>query len=157
MKLKNTISLPFLFIFIASGVACADNQNLGRSFRAIADQFSFDRGNRTANIPLDVTVSGWAVSCSRTRAIVWGHDNNLVEMGAPPVVKVYLIDIERDEPINHYTVTRGPYEVTFSRDQSRATVDDYVVDQASGEVIGMTEDINLAAESCPLFSGKQSD
>lgn len=157
MKFKNTITLLFLFIFVASGAACADNLNLSQSFRATANQFSFDRSQHTINIPLDVSVSGWVVNCSRTRAIVWGQDKNLVEVGAPPVVKVYVINIEHAEPISHYSVTRGPYEATFSQDQTRAIVDDYVVDPMSGEVIGMKEDINLVAESCPSFSGKQSD
>lgn len=157
MKFKNTITLLFLFIFVGSGVACAGNRNLSKSFRATADQFSFDRGRRTINIHLDVIVSGWVVNCSRTRAIVWGQDNNVTEVGAPPVVNVYVIDIEHDKPINHYTVTRGPYEAIFSQDQNLAIVDDYVVDQTSGEVVGMTEDIKLAAEFCPSFSGKQSN
>lgn len=156
MKFKNTIVLSFLLMFVASIVACAGGQDSVRSFRATSNQFSFDRGQFTINIPLDVSVSGWVVNCSRTRAIAWGQYDKLQEVGAPPVVKVYVIDIEHDEPISHYTVTRGPYEATFSQDQNWAIVDDYVVDQTSGEVIGMTEDVKLTTESCPSFSGKQS-
>ena len=157
MKSETTLTLLFVFIFVASGSACAGKQSSGQSFRASADQFSFERDQRTISIHLDVAVSGWAVNCSRTRAIVWGQDNTVMEMGAPPVVKVYLIDIEHDKPINHYTVTRGPYEATFSQDQSQAIVDDYVVDQTSGDVIAMKEDVKVVAEYCPSFSGQRSN
>src|SRR5690606_7674603 len=81
MNSENTLTLLFVFIFVASGSACAGKQSSGQSFRASADQFSFERDQRTISIHLDVAVSGWAVNCSRTRAIVWGQDNTVMEMG----------------------------------------------------------------------------
>lgn len=152
---RNPITLLPLSILIASGMACASNQGSSQSFRASANTFSFDRNQRKIDIRLDATITGWTVNCSRTHAIVWGKADDLEEVGAPPATRVYVVDIEHDKPINQYTVTRGPYEVIFSQDLRQASVDDYVIDQNSGEIVGMTEDINLMAESCPSFPDKQ--
>lgn len=157
MKLRKNIFTLILFVLYFSSAACAGNQSIDQSFRAASGQFSFNHGQHEINIPLDITVNGWSVNCSRTRAVVWGQAEDLAKIGDPPVVRVYVIDISHAKIINNYTVTRGPYEVTFSKDQKQASVDDYVIDQNSGEVVSMTEDMKLEAESCPLFPGKQSN
>ncbi|QJQ01351.1 hypothetical protein C798_14225 [Herbaspirillum rubrisubalbicans Os34] len=135
----------------------AANLELRSSFRAGENGFAFEVGKHTVSIQLGIRVSDWAVNCSRTRAIAWGQDLSKARIGAPPVSKVYVIDLERRKPINHYTRTRGPYEAAFSRNQKTAIVDEDVVDLRTGKVVDMIYDMNLDLENCPSFPGKQSD
>lgn len=140
------LSLP---LFLAPCFrASAVTRELAHSFRPTAAGFTFDRSGRAVTIPIKETISDWRVNCNRTRAVVWGQAEDLAEVGAPPVARVYILNLEKEEVISVYTVTRGPYEVIFSQDLKHASVDDYVIDQASGEIVGMTEDIKLVAESC---------
>lgn len=71
------------------------------------------------------------------------------------MTKVYIIVLKRGKPINHYTGTRGPYEVAFSRDQKTAIVDDDVVDLATGKLVDVIDEMKLDVETCPSFPGKQ--
>lgn len=148
MKSRISLSLSLLLVIVTWFTACAGSKELGQSFRPTAAGFTFDRSGRAVTIPIKETISDWRVNCNRTRAVVWGQAEDLAEVGAPPVARVYILNLEKEEVISVYTVTRGPYEVIFSQDLKHASVDDYVIDQASGEIVGMTEDIKLVAESC---------
>lgn len=155
MRPENSLLLLLTFL-LASCQSSAEDKNQAQSFRAASNVFSFDRNELEVNLPTEAIISGWSVNCNRTRAIAWGQASDLLSVGTPPVAKIYIIDLGNESFINHYTVTRGPYEVVFSRNQKHASVDDRVIDQSSGETIGMTEDIKLVPESCPGFVGKQS-
>ncbi|WP_148289017.1 hypothetical protein [Herbaspirillum sp. B65] len=157
MKSKTAITLIFLTALFSSGTVGAENPELRRSFRGIANQFVYDVGRRTIKIKLDIPVNHWTVNCHRDRAIIWGQDLSQARIGAPPVTKVYIIDLKRGKPINHYTGTRGPYEAAFSRDQKTAIVDDDVVDLATGKLVDVIDEMKLDVETCPSFPGKQSN
>ncbi|WP_157174207.1 hypothetical protein [Herbaspirillum sp. GW103] len=135
----------------------ASNIELRNSFRGGANGFAFKAGTRTVSIPLGIRVSDWAVNCSRTRAIAWGQDLSKARIGAPPVNKVYVIDLTKRKPINHFTRTRGPYEAAFSRNHKTAIVDHDIVDLTTGKVVDVIYDMNLDLETCPAFPGKQSN
>lgn len=156
--MKSKFPLPLflpIFLFFSDPVS-ATNLELASSFRGGANSFAFEVGKRTVSIRLGIRVSDWAVNCSRTRAIVWGQDLSKARIGAPPVTKVYVIDLKKRKPINHYTRTRGPYEATFNRNHRTAIVDHDIVDLTTGKVVDVIYDMNLDLETCPSFPGKQS-
>ncbi|AON53041.1 hypothetical protein [Herbaspirillum seropedicae] len=157
MKSNTSITLIFLTALFSSGTLGAESPELLSSFRGIANQFVYEAGKRTIPIKLDIPVNHWAVNCARDRAIIWGQDLSQARIGAPPVTKVYIIDLKRGKPINHYTGTRGPYEAAFSRDQKMAIVGDDVVDLATGKLVNVIDDMKLDVETCPFFPGKQSN
>lgn len=156
MNLRPALTISALVILIALDTACARENKFPSSFRVTTDHFSYTRDGQDIHINLESTMSAWSVNCPRTRAVVWGRDWSKAQLGDPPFSRVYLIDLERDKTVDQFTVANGPYEAIFSGDQKFVSVDDIVLDQASGNRIGMTEDIQFEVESCPSFAGKQS-
>lgn len=156
MKTKLSVTLCFLIGLSFSGTTLGESLELRSSFRGAANRFEFEIGTRTINIHLNIFINDWAVNCARTRAVVWGVDRSKEQLGIPPFSKVYLINLEKGKIINYYTVTRGPYGATFSADRRVVMVDDYVIDQATGEVVNMTYYMKPEIETCPSFPGKQS-
>lgn len=157
MKSKISVILFLLLVLFGESALGAENQDLRRSFRGVVNRFTFDLGKRTITIRLNILINGWTVNCARTRAVVWGIDRGKEQPGAPPFSRVYIINLEKGKIINQYTVTRGPFGATFSADRRMAMVDDYVVDQDSGEVVSMTYYTKLDEESCPSFPGKTAN
>lgn len=151
------LSLFLSMFFLFPDPISASNIELRNSFRGGANGFAFEAGKRTVSIPLGIRVSDWAVNCSRTRAIAWGQDLTKARIGAPPVNKIYVIDLKKRKPINHFTRTRGPYEAAFSRNHRTAIVDHDIVDLTTGKVVDVIYDMNLDLETCPSFPGKQSN
>ncbi len=147
----------FLFaLFACPASAGAETPRHRSAFRAVGNQFAFEAGRRTVAVQLDIPVNQWTVNCTRTHAIVWGIDQRKLPMGVPPFNKIYVIDLRRGKPVDHFTRTRGPYGARFSKDQTMAIVDDEVVDLAKGKVVGYIYDMKLDDETCPPFPGKQS-
>lgn len=157
MNPRPVVTLSVLAFLIALRTVCALDDTFASSFRVTTDHFSYIRGGVDIHISLESTMSMWRVNCARTRAVVWGRDWSKVQLGDPPVSRVYLIDLVGDKIVDQFTVTSGPYEAVFSKDQKLARVDHTVLDQASGSRIGMTEDVYFEVESCPAFAGKRSD
>lgn len=148
MKSSTAFPLSLLLVIATSFTACAGDKELGRSFRATAAGFTFDQGAHSFTIPINTAISDWRVNCSRTRAVAWGRAQDLEKVGAPPVTRIYALNLEKRTIISSFTVTRGPFEVIFDQGQKWASVDDYVIDQNSGEIVGMTEDFKFPGESC---------
>ncbi|MDR9846648.1 hypothetical protein [Herbaspirillum huttiense] len=140
-----------------SGKANAANFESRSSFSSGKNLFSFKQGKRTVRFDLDIHVNGWSINCTRTRAVVWGVDLGLSQSGVPSVSKVYIINLDSRKIINHYTITRGPFSAAFSADHRTVIVDDYVIDQNSGKVLSMTDNVKIATEACPSFPGKHSE
>lgn len=150
-----------MILALLIGLFCSDsiateNLNLRRSFRGVTTQFAFDSGKRTITFHLRILINGWAVNCARTRAIVWGVALRREQLGVPPFSRVYLINLEKRKIINHYTETRGPFGAIFSRDQKMAILDDLVLDLATGREVAEIDRLDVQAETCPSFPGKQS-
>ncbi|AON53042.1 hypothetical protein [Herbaspirillum seropedicae] len=157
MKNKVLIFSILLTALPVSGTANAANLDFRSSFGSEKNLFSFKQGARTVRFNLDIYVNGWSINCARTRAVVWGVDLSPDLLGVPPVSKVYIINLDKRKIINHYTITRGPFSAAFSADHKTVIVDDYVVDQDSGEVVNMTYYTKLDVENCPSFPGKTAN
>lgn len=156
MNPRRSIACLLLASLFSLTRAVAHDRELGTSFRGSKNQFSFERNKKTITLRLHILINGWVVNCARTRAAVWGVGRGKERLGVPPFSKVYLINLEKGKIINYYTVTRGPYGATFSADRKVVMVDDYVIDQATGEVVTMTYYSKPEVETCPSFLGKQS-
>ncbi|MCP1572772.1 hypothetical protein J2S30_001151 [Herbaspirillum rubrisubalbicans] len=158
MKPKGSTTCLLLLSLLVSLEAAPHDQELGTSFRGSKTQFSFERNKKTLTLRLNILINGWAVNCARTRAIVWGINRGKEQLGVPPWSKIYIIDLKRAQPMNHFTRTHGTFGASFSMDQKMAIVDDDVVDLATGKVINQIYYMNkLDLETCPSFPGKQSD
>lgn len=157
MKNKILIFSILLSALPVSGTANAENLDSRSSFSSGKNLFLFKQGRRTVRFHLDIHVNGWSINCTRTRAVVWGVDLGLSQSGVPSVSKVYIINLDSRKIINHYTITRGPFSAAFNADHRTVIVDDYVVDQNSGKVLSMTDNVKIATEACPSFPGKHSE
>ena len=158
MSYKKSNSLLFLFALSVSGIIYADDTELATSFSVTDKQFSYERNRRKIHIHLKPTMSSWIVNCDRTRAVVWGRAWSELKLGDRPFSRAYLVDIENDKVMGQITTTDGLFSVSFSKDRKLVRVDNWMFDLASGRVLDESPwDINLVAESCPPFFGKQSD
>jgi len=116
----------------------------------------YTHDQRPKVLSLEIVISGWKVSCSKTRAIVWGQTTRELPLGEPPYAEVYVLDLHRGGILDSFTTNRGPFDIEFDSAGSYVIVDDFVIDAESGR-IKFTEvppSFKQQAETCPDFPGR---
>lgn len=157
MNCKNVLTMSLFAPLALFNTACANDLSRIGSFRTTAETFLFNRGPQEISVALEPTMNAWSVNCDKNRAVVWGRAWDELNIGETPYSRVYLINLDLAEVVTNFTVTRGPYEVVFSEDNRLVSVDETILDQSSGDVVGTTEEIRMKPESCSSFPGKQSE
>lgn len=137
------------------GVLNAEAQDRAFS-KGDADVFVIRQGSATHRLKLNVTIAGWKVSCSRSRAVIWGQTRSDLPIGTPPYASVYILDVQLPKVIGELTTTRGPFDVDFTRDNRFIVVDENVIEFATGRVMSseLPPGFKVEPESCAEFLGK---
>lgn len=154
MKSNRLFAFLLFLLFSLSVLATAesvDYKKLG------IRTFEIQGKNKLIKIRLDVNIADWRISCNRKTAIVWGQTLSRLKTGVSPYATIYIIDLTKGKSLNFYTTTRGPFDVEFDKNESRAFIDDFIVDAKTGKILSTfnAEDQEAEKERCASFTGQK--
>lgn len=105
---------------------------------------------------LNHRVDAFEVKCDKSLIVAWGEAPPLKKMGSVPFSGVTVFRLADMRQLSSFTLSRGPFEVKFTRDGSAILIDDSIFDVKSRKMSDQSaESIESALlDKCPDFKGK---
>ncbi len=150
--IKFDSSLIILFL-----LACSSSKAIGFDVRrAFPNSIDIEDGGTKKSVRLSHRVDAFEVKCDKSFIVVWGEAPPLRKMGSVPFNGVTIFSLADMRQLSEFTLSRGPFEVKFTRDGSSILIDESLFDIKSRKMtdrsIGSIE--NALLDECPDFKGK---
>ncbi|WP_396271221.1 hypothetical protein [Ideonella sp.] len=144
--------LVVLFLF-----ACSSPKAVGFDVRpAPQNSIEVEKLGARKSARLNHRVDAFEVKCDKSLIVVWGEAPPLKKVGSIPFNGVTIISLTDMRPLSSFTLSRGPFEVKFTRDGSAILIDESLFDIKSRKMTDQSADsieISLL-DKCTDFKGK---
>lgn len=124
--------------------------------RALPNSIDVGDSGTKENVRLNHRVDAFEVKCDKSLMVVWGEAPPLKKMGSVPFNGVTILSLADMRQLTYFTLSRGPFEVRFTRDGSAILIDESVFDVKSRKMTDQsTDSIEISSlDKCPDFKSK---